>query len=74
MISNNATSVFRYNPATTVLEEWKELNEVNVEFAGLWRLFAVLRICSILVPALNSLFTFGLLYVQMLANSNNTSR
>ena len=43
MISNNATSVFRYDPATATLEEWKELNEVNVEFAG--ELMLIILLC-----------------------------
>nr|XP_009859378.1 kelch-like protein 24 isoform X1 [Ciona intestinalis]XP_009859379.1 kelch-like protein 24 isoform X2 [Ciona intestinalis] len=35
MISNNASSIFRYDPNTCTLEEWRELHELNVEFAGL---------------------------------------
>lgn len=34
MISNNASSIFRYDPATCTLEQWRELHEVNLEFAG----------------------------------------
>ena len=34
MISNNANSVFRYDPTTATLNEWLELQEANVEFAG----------------------------------------
>nr|CAB3259996.1 kelch-like protein 24 [Phallusia mammillata] len=35
MISNNASSIFRYDPSTCTLEQWRELHEVNLEFAGL---------------------------------------
>jgi len=34
MISNNASFIFRYNPATCTLEEWRDLHEINLEFAG----------------------------------------
>lgn len=35
MISNNASHIFKYDPNTCALQEWRELPEPGLEFAGL---------------------------------------